>query len=1062
MKAKSVIRSSCPLLMLLLVSAFPSARADTPSENLLKIRIATGTVGGAYHELGINLTEQLAGATFEFEHISTAGTLENLDRLADNTADIAIIQNDIGHYVSSGKYGFQTFDEFSALIPLFVEQIQIIVRRDSSLRILGDLRQKTVALGPRGSGIHRNALDLLRRIGLRPNVDFRAAYVDSASAFRDLLGGSVDAVFYTGAGLPIKAGDGDQLRSLPLSTDLIAEISASQPYYTVGENVASSAVEVDGESSLFVTAYLIVGDHVPDDVVVELMSVLIESWTLLTDRESSYRLIPVGDSLLKKPFAYHPRATEAYVQRGLLEDNRDDFYILMIVPTLFLLIWWAHRESSAYDRLGNVSIRSAGWYGWLMLKISALSNFLYGLISLILVVLVLVYSVRYFETQYAINLNIDNEFANIGFKEALLWMFLFMGGGQTGDMFPLSTTGKILVTLIPVIGLGTLLGSFLLYFESKRKARAARQRGTVTKRLRNHVVICGWNEKVPGIIYALTSSDAPEKKHVVVVAELDGDAPLEQYAFDSKYVSYCRGNSIDRSRLRQASVGFADVAFVVAGYRKRKNQNIESVLTVMALKELSKAPAGAGKSGLYVAAELIHDSNREKFEICNVDALVHGTTLVDRMLAQSSFGRYILDYVLDMLTYDDFDEIHSLHVKHLGRIPFRRVAREGDLFQGVKHFLPLMLHKLLGRYDPGLLVGKSIDAAKRALSRKGINLLGVVNEGRHHKAFIDHTFAKGSPYKLWLTDPDHEIGDTDVLIYSAADRHDIYPALLDLDGDSSSDLPSRGDYSIAAMPRRKIAIVGNSSRSNAIRKQFDGISDYVDLSMFSTNGSQSEEGWQESSPSGSGCESKELDDLDVASVDAILITNDLASSATSIMDDDLRAIDAETLFVSRKICAALTREGKKTAQDRPALVAQMIGRHNRQLFSDAGINVAIPKSLLVERTLAKLAHSKGDVANLLLALLAFDDRIHLRAFKVTPACHSALLGKTYHEMMFGLPPNVQLLGWLPGGGRPEFRNELKDFEWHFITSPDEGQNQQYRCEVDDVLIVIFDNRGPLN
>jgi len=189
-----------------------------------------------------------------------------------------------------------------------------------------------------------------------------------------------------------------------------------------------------------------------------------------------------------------------------------------------------------------------------------------------------------------------------------------------------------------------------------------------------------------------------------------------------------------------------------------------------------------------------------------------------------------------------------------------------------------------------------------------------------------------------------------------------------------------------------------------------------------------------------------------------MITNDLASDSTFTSDDDLRAIDADTIFVSRKICTAMSESGGPGGSTSPAVVAQMVGRENRQLFDDAGIDVAVPRSLLVERTLAKLAHSKGDVANLLLALLAFDDGIHLRAVKVDPICHSELLGRTFGEMMFGLPTNMQLIAWLPDAARDELKNDLNDFDWHFITSPNRTQDKKYKCAVGDVLVIIINSR----
>ena len=1052
MQMRRLKRWQITLLSFVLLMGLSFAVSTAPA-NSINLKIGAGSKEGAYYQFGQNLKKALTpagNAALSLEIVATDGTLENLSLLEKHEIDIAIIQNDIGNYVYSGKYGYRGFDEFSGLLPLFPEYLQVIVPINSEIKLLGNLRGRSISVGPRRSGSHRNALDLFQELGWRSDVDFRELFLPPDEGLSELEKGDIDAVIHTGANLPISNNSSkSSFRTLAFSQSLVHAVSARFPYYSATQMPPRIAPSSGENSALSVTAYLVIGDHVPEATVRQLGGAILQAWPYLTKMPSSYDLIPLGDGLGKIPFPYHPEMTSLLEESGYLEINRRNYVLIALGAWVFIVVAWAQRKSESYDRLGNISLKRRHRSHQVILLVARFGTFIYIALLFLTIITSLVYAIQHFEARYAREMNINNDFANVGFQEAFLWLYMFMGSGETGNLFPLSTEGKILTALIPAIGISTLLGYLYLAIELKRRSKMERIRGHATPHLKDHVLICGWNDKSAGIIYALTSKDSPAKRHVVVIAELEGDAPLESYNFDPKYVYYCRGSSAQHGTLERANAHQANTALIVASYKKKYERNLDSILTVMALKNAGRYAESEQLiqgQNLFVAAEMVFDENRSHFEICDVDALVHRETIVNRVIAQACCNEFILDFVLDMLTYDEYDELYSASVESLTKPPYRRIVSNPTMWiSGIKLFVNGRINtNELKNASP--LVGTSLNEARIMLAPFGINFIGVICS-KTKAPLIDHSFDKKSPYRLWVNNPGHLISSTDSIIYTAGKNDDIYTALAQLKPIKQA---SQTDTTIRfPTPKtRKICLIGDSNRCNRIATMLKGVSSWIDVSIHGIDSSSSVN------------EPRDIEDLSLPlnSADAIAIISASQQNDTGKSEEDLQPLDALTLFRTRAIKRMLSTSNVNGSQELPMIVAEMIGRNNRQFFDEAGVDVAVPCSLLVERVLTKLVFSRGNVANLLLALLDFNDGVYLTSITLDGKLHADLIGKTFHDLMFGLSNGIQLIGWLPKSGRHSFANTKTDFEWHFITSPDRFEDKKRQTMEGDQLILIVDRR----
>lgn len=120
------------------------------------IRIATGEGGGLYHSLGESLQVSLRERTGRDVAVqSTRGSEENFRLLQSGDVDLAIVQA-----------GAVPIQDVTVITPLFPEYLFVIVRKGSTIRSVLDLAEKSVSLGPSGSGNRTSALDLLAHYGL--------------------------------------------------------------------------------------------------------------------------------------------------------------------------------------------------------------------------------------------------------------------------------------------------------------------------------------------------------------------------------------------------------------------------------------------------------------------------------------------------------------------------------------------------------------------------------------------------------------------------------------------------------------------------------------------------------------------------------------------------------------------------------------------------------------------------------------------------------------------------------------------------------------------------------
>jgi len=228
--------------------------------------LATGPENGMYARFGgaiVAAIKQLAPA-IKIQERHSEGSVDNAFLLARGEADYAIVQGDVAAAAVAGDDVFsrQPLAMLRAVGGLFPEAIHIVVRPDSPIKDVADLRGRRVNIGTPTSGTRFDALAVLAAYGLKPG-DLGEARQDAPSAAIDRLRrGQIDALFATAAA-PERALQAfaaqPGLRLLPITDAALEQLGKARPgllRLTLPVNTyprQQSAVVTAASSALLVT-----------------------------------------------------------------------------------------------------------------------------------------------------------------------------------------------------------------------------------------------------------------------------------------------------------------------------------------------------------------------------------------------------------------------------------------------------------------------------------------------------------------------------------------------------------------------------------------------------------------------------------------------------------------------------------------------------------------------------------------------------------------------------------------------------------------------------------------
>lgn len=923
--------------------------------------VATAEEDSPYYWFG----EALAGLTGGVIStvVETNGSVDNLRRLNEGEVDLAIVQSDIAHYAFYGRRGFEGGRTFFALMPLFPEYVQIIVRRDSGFRIFNDLEGGTIGIGPSASGSQINALDVLHEAGLRRDVHYSAFEASKAEAIARLKAGELDAVFVTTAE---RYADLDaDLGLIPVPRDIVTALSEAHPYY--------EPALIQGEprelETLSVRAFLVVSDRLDTSSVASIVAALTDNWRGLSEQ---FPGIPSLEIILnRQPVPFHHTVPERLAELEIIEPDHTNLVVFLTSAILLVVVALAQKKAHEYDQFGRQLMFEHTIGATILRSISRGGYYLYVVLSVAFLLSGIVLLMQHFEASYATENNLENPFAFVRFEEALLWMFTFMSSGQSFNLYPVSPEGRILVAAVPVVGLTGLFGALLILTNRVQNALARMNQGLANLEWKDHVLICGWNRRVPGLIRILTSKNAPARKRVVVVAESESTSPLSEFEFNERnLVRYCRGDSADPDVLRRSNAAYASAAIVVAGVKKRANRNLGSALTVLSLKNLS----AKHQRDIFVAAELLFEENLAYFDVCGADITISSDRVFSRIGALCCLYDRIGDFAYEILDYGGTSDVYSLPTSSL--FPEKtETANSWSVGSAMNYAAGLGLN-LVG------FVASEIDAAGKASDKV-------------RGAFADSgdgygTVPQGTAILLSDIRNDYARGKKGIPTCSDLPQQNLEPLMI----------------SVCTSSTKRVVILGSLHRAKLIRAELEAALEVdVQVTIVTTEAPAEPD---------DGVEVGRFNDdqlwkaiCDDGPVDRVLVlSHQQVTSSDARTWDKTTNEDVHTVLVAKAARVFCRAHGQE-----PRIIAEIENMKSAALFLDSEVQELIPTASIIDCIFSMLIYNRGKATKWLTEMLSPRSTHHLLSYRVREG--DGFAGMPFSELIKRPIVGAKLLAWLP-------------------------------------------------
>lgn len=286
--------------------------ADWDEFSGARLTLATGNRGGVFYRYGEALAEVLTTRLrgVEVTTLPTAASVENVRLVADGEADLAFSLADTAGDAVRGAGAFGEPTDLTALVRTYDSYVHLVVRAESPIQGVRDLRGRRVGLGDRGSGTRVIGQRILREAGVGLE-DLRVNGRPLARAAEALRAGELDAFFFV-SGLPNSAvadlARRIRIRLVDLERWVPALISRYGPEYVSAPVPASTYDLPRGIDTVSVKNYVLARPSLPPRLGYAVTRVMLEEQEAVDRVAPGARQPSLATAIFTSPVPLHPGA----------------------------------------------------------------------------------------------------------------------------------------------------------------------------------------------------------------------------------------------------------------------------------------------------------------------------------------------------------------------------------------------------------------------------------------------------------------------------------------------------------------------------------------------------------------------------------------------------------------------------------------------------------------------------------------------------------------------------------------------------------------------------------
>ena len=325
----------------LVSSLLVGASTLVTAQDIQFFRIGTGSTAGTYFPVGGLIASAISsppgsrdcdrGGSCGVPGLvavaqSTRGSVDNVRQIRDGSLESGFSQSDVAFWAHGGEEIFAeegAVTGLRAIANLYPETIHLVVRFDSGIKTLTDIKGKRISLDRKGSGTRVDALLVLQAFGLS-EADIEDVPLGSGAAADALREGEIDGFFFV-AGTPAVAvqelTEEALVELVPIDGAGAQSLLNSYPFFTKQVLATGTYPGIGQLETVSVGAQWLVAETVSEETVYQITRSLWHPSTrqLLDKGHPKGQLIVIESALDGLGVPLHPGAERYYREVGALQ-----------------------------------------------------------------------------------------------------------------------------------------------------------------------------------------------------------------------------------------------------------------------------------------------------------------------------------------------------------------------------------------------------------------------------------------------------------------------------------------------------------------------------------------------------------------------------------------------------------------------------------------------------------------------------------------------------------------------------------------------------------------------